>query len=405
VAEWKKDYANYIIPLAVKNLNKPLQKFSPSGSWFEGIMYIKSSLDMLTYGLASMRSSLNNYDFGISSYKGLNAAGDFYVSCYNDNNKPFGFSDIFDNYNRINAANIFYLGSLYNNDDLLNNEKNFIRNRTADVFHVIWYKRTNTSAVVHKNKYFNGDPEIVIFNEKKYGDNSIFMGVKGGKNGASHGHLDLGNFEFEALGVKWAKDLGLDSYTLPNLFDNKVGGKRWDYYRNSSFSHNVPIINNRNQSVTASASFTRNSLFSSDPYCQIDLTNAYPESVSNLKRGIKLIDNNRSIIIQDEFVFKSNLDSYWGMTTAASISLIDGKTALLRLNGKELYAKILSDNAQFSIGSAHQSAPQNPNTGYSRLIAKKTNSSSLNYTLVIQLSPVWNGYRTADTKIVPLNQW
>jgi len=63
----------------------------------------------------------------------------------------------------------------------------------------------------------------------------------------NHGQLDLGNFELDALGERWARDLGSDDYNLDGYFDRKPGGKRWNYYRNISQSHNVPLIGGEGQ--------------------------------------------------------------------------------------------------------------------------------------------------------------
>ena len=36
---------------------------------------------------------------------------------------------------------------------------------------------------------------------------------------------NLGNFELDALGVRWVRDLGADNYNLPGYWDKKRGGK------------------------------------------------------------------------------------------------------------------------------------------------------------------------------------
>jgi hypothetical protein len=361
---------------------------------------------MYSYCLSSLSSSLNNI-FNLDFSNGINKAGYFYLSLEGYSKYMLCYADIAEKAVRPYAPCLFYLGTLFNKDDLILNEQKFIESKTATVFHVIWYKPISGSQFRTTNEYFGGTVPIVVFNDDKYGNNSIYIGAKGGLNGSSgHNHLDLGNFELDALGIRWVRDLGMDNYSIPCYFCGGAGGQRWNYYRVSSLSHNVPIINDENQDIQGSATFKSYSLRKDLPYCIIDLSDPYKKYVDQLNRGIKLIDANRSIIIQDEYSLITDQECYWGMTTDATIVIVDTKTAKLMLNGKELYAKIISPaNGAFSVISAYQAPPQNPNTGVSRLIAKKPKDGVLNFSITVQLSPVWNGYYSPGTTLVPLSQW
>ena len=76
---------------------------------------------------------------------------------------------------------------------------------------------------------------------------ALFVGVKAGYNQVNHGHLDLGNFELDALGERWARDIGSDDYNLPGYWSGGRGGKRWSYYRLGSESHNVCMLGGAQQ--------------------------------------------------------------------------------------------------------------------------------------------------------------
>ena len=69
--------------------------------------------------------------------------------------------------------------------------------------------------------------------------NAVSVDFKAGDNKANHSHLDLGSFIVDALGVRWACDLGADDYNMPGYF----GGKRWTYYRLRAEGHNTLVIN------------------------------------------------------------------------------------------------------------------------------------------------------------------
>src|ERR1019366_3455224 len=75
--------------------------------------------------------------------------------------------------------------------------------------------------------------------------NETMICFKGGEMGASHGDLDAGDFVLEALGQRWAYDLGSDDYALPGYFDTNLAHttNRWSYYRMRAEGQNTIVIN------------------------------------------------------------------------------------------------------------------------------------------------------------------
>ena len=43
-------------------------------------------------------------------------------------------------------------------------------------------------------------------------EEGFYVGIKGGTASANHAHMDAGSFVFEAQGVRWAQDLGMQEY-------------------------------------------------------------------------------------------------------------------------------------------------------------------------------------------------
>jgi hypothetical protein len=404
IAEWHREYADVLIPYALKSFPIAFGEYSPSGACFEGPLYEKFALDFYSYCLSCMQSSLNNM-LKLNEYPGLNKSGEFFISCCGHSAYLLCFSDILEKAKRPVNPSLFFLGNIFNKNNLVSNEMEFLKSKPANVFHVIWYKQGNPYGVAG-NQYFAGETSLVCFDDQKYGNNSFYVGVKAGVNNKPHSHLDLGNFEFDALGERWARDLGFDDYSLTDYFSYGVGAQRWKYYRCGSLSHNVPVINGSNQYELASTSFSRSSIRTDLPYCIIDLSDAYRTYATTVNRGIKLIDANRSLVIQDEYVLKTDQECYWGITTDAAITISDSKNAKLTLNGKEVYATIISPaNATFSTVSAYQAPPQNANTGANRLIAKKPKDGTLTFTIMVQLSPKWDTYYSNSSQLIPLSQW
>ena len=74
--------------------------------------------------------------------------------------------------------------------------------------------------------------------------NTTYVAAKGGRADAHHGHLDLGTFVLDALGQRWAVQLGADNYDLPGYFDED---HRWSYYRCRTEGQNTLTVNSGNQ--------------------------------------------------------------------------------------------------------------------------------------------------------------
>jgi len=102
-----------------------------------------------------------------------------------------------------------------------------------------------------------------------------FVGIKEGLADDSHSHMDIGSFIFESRGVRWAVDLGRESYPharangIPNaeLFGTKQTSNRWTIFRCGRGSHiccystalrNRSIVKRKShQLITALASIFR----------------------------------------------------------------------------------------------------------------------------------------------------
>ena len=217
--------------------------------------------------------------------------------------------------------------------------------------------------------YFRGNVEVVVFRSAWNDPGALFVGAKAGYNQVNHGHLDLGNFELDALGVRWAVDLGADEYNMPGYWSGGKGGKRWEYYRLNSFSHNVPLLNNQNQNELAKSKFlkTKNG---PDAFVVIDLTEAYNENSQRMHRGIQMVDGRRAVLVQDEFEIEKPTDIAWGMTTRADVTVRQGgRVAELSQEGQKLLAIVLSPaGGEFAIESAHREPPEEANDGVTRLV-------------------------------------
>ncbi len=220
--------------------------------------------------------------------------------------------------------------------------------------------------------------------------NALFVGVKAGYNQVNHGHLDLGNFELDALGVRWARDLGSDDYNLPGYFDKKKGGKRWNYYRNISESHSVPLIDGKRQDETGKASVIGFDSNDAEARVSIDLTDAYRDRAKQVTRDVALTGLRKAVAVRDRYELTSHHDIVWVMTTDADIAILPDGAAALSLDGKKLIARVIEPKGvAFVMESAERPGPEKPNKGVRRLLLR-VNDATGNTNISVMLAPVWD---------------
>jgi len=195
--------------------------------------------------------------------------------------------------------------------------------------------------------------------------NAWYIGFKGGNNGASHAHLDLGSFVMDALGQRWAVDLGPDTYGLPGYFAHQ----RWNYYRTQTRSHNTIAVDDGNQDIGGTAKLLLAGRDGPDERTVMDLNLAYKEKLQSWKRGIAILDGKR-VLVQDELAPAKPERLVWHFQTAASVAIApDGRSATLELGGKILQATIASPaGARFSILPEKITPQETPNPGITDLV-------------------------------------
>ncbi len=285
---------------------------------------------------------------------------------------------------------MFWLARKYGDAAVADAEHALLEDRSAQAEHVVWYvPPSGKEAPRDLDRHFRSPVDIVVMRSAWDDPNALFVGVKGGYNQVNHGHLDLGNFELDALGVRWARDLGADDYNLPRYWDKAKGGVRWQYYRMRSASHNVPMLDGKDQDEEAAAKVTSFESRPDEARVTIDLTSAYPEFASSALREVALVSARREVEIRDRFELSAPCDVLWGMTTDAVIEIRDSGDAVLTQDGKRLFARILSpEGAVFSEESAEQAPPERENKGVRRLVLR-TSAPAGPLEVTVRLVPDW----------------
>ena len=303
---------------------------------------------------------------------------------------------------------MFYLASRYNEPALAAEELAFLSNNKGEVQHLVWYPPASMIGgerlEIPLDAFFNGTVET-LYMRGGHDPDDVFVPFKAGFNQVNHAHLDLGNFEFDALDVRWARDLGSDNYSLPGYWESGAKGRRWSYFRMGSFSHNILTFGGTQQKQTAKSKFARHSIGTNEPFGIVEVTGAYPQITGSLLRGVKLLGGRTAMLVQDEFDLLKSTEIAWGMTTDAKV-LLQGSTARLSQDGQEMVATIIEPSgAKFTVEAAPNHPKAQSNKGVSRLMIR-VNGREGAHRFVVQLSPVWpKGGALSPVSSKPLSRW
>ena len=407
IAESDPQYAQQIVPAAVQSLPRALKSYGPDGAWGEGPGYWSYATHYTAYGLTALQTALGK-DFGLSQIEGLSESGNFPIYTAGPTGYYLNLADVGERSSRGPMPCMFWLARTFGNSLYAESEHAEIAKHSASPQHIVWYVPAPQNAFDSRelDRYFRGPVEVALARSAWDDPEALWVGLKAGYNQVNHGHLDLGNFELDALGVRWARDLGSDDYNMDGYWDSKRCGKRWSYYRLNSQSHNVPLLNGENQDPMAKSIFINLDSQESSAFAILDLTSAYEKYAKKVTRGVAMLEGRKAVLVQDEFEIEKPCEVTWAMTTDADISVEKEGTAKLTLKGKTLVARVLSPaGATFGVESAEQKPPQKTNKGVRRLIVRLPNAKD-SVRVAVLLSPVWkDGKDVSSTELKPLAQW
>ena len=245
--------------------------------------------------------------------------------------------------------------------------------KKPSVYHLIyglkWFLSLPKPKYPALDAYFKGDQVDVMALRTSWTDpNAVYLGIKVGQNNAPHGNLDAGTFVLDALGERWAFDMGLDYYGLPGYFNFGPEGKRWEYYVNRAEGHNIFVFSTDHGSDQNPLAKTNITMFKKNKKMArvvINLTQVYAPKATDASRGIVLYRNKiNQILIQDEINPSIETNLYWFMHISANTKIENnGKSVILKSGNVYMTALLLSPtNTNFSIMEATPlpTSPNNP---------------------------------------------
>lgn len=191
-----------------------------------------------------------------------------------------------------------------------------------------------------------------LFHNEYHTQDSVYVSMHSGNNASLHGNIDAGTFLIDALGVRWAKELGHDSYSQTNYFQPKY---RYQFYKLTTQGNNVLALNpttDVGQVWNAVVNFSQFETSGRGGFAVVDMKNAYGSYVNSAQRGIKLDTDRSQVVVQDEVDLRGKNDVYWFMHTDTDATVVNnGKGVILKSNGKTCYLVLQCNNssAKFTV--------------------------------------------------------
>jgi hypothetical protein len=380
--------AGTLLAQALSSLPRAIASYAPGGAWIEGPSYWQYATLYLVSTLGSLTSALGT-DFGLGESRGLSATGRFRIYASGPTGLFFNFADA--TARTGDEPCLLWLARRYDDPALAVAARDGAT-LGASARDLLWYDSRGSGsdlAALPLDVQYEG-AELAFFRSAWNDKDALYVGFKGGNNAANHAHLDLGTFVLDALGQRWAVDLGPDDYNLPGYF----GAERWTYERLKTSGQNTLMLDGANQDPKAAAPLTAFRTGPDGGFTIADLTAGYaPGGATRVQRGISLQDGRTRVLIQDEVETSRPADLTWTMHTQATIEVTDSR-ALLTQGGATLEARILAPaDATFAVEDLVISPPQQSAPGVRRLLVRLPGVTSAR--IAVLLTPRGRGAPTS----------
>ena len=393
VADEEPAAAAEVLVSGLKAVRGAMGHFDIDGGWDEGPGYWGYTLMYTSFYLGALQSALGTMA-DLEKSPGLSEAGMFRIYFSGPLGRTFNFADAGDGAGR--APSMFWLARTFDRPVYAYHQLQAMR---GDAFDLLWAPDRAVSpkeAGLPLAKHFRG-VGVVFFRSDWESRDALWVGFKGGDNRANHSHLDLGSFVLDALGQRWALDLGPDDYNLPGYF----GGQRWTYYRLNTQSHNTLLLDGQDQDPKAKAPIVAFVGREDGGHAIADLSAAYPKAKSVL-RGLAMLGP-ADVLVQDEVVAAEPVEVVWGMLTQAEVK-VDGARATLEQGGKRLHLSVLApEGAVVEVTGASPPPPQKQQPDVHRIVVRlpgKVGAAQV----AVRLSTA-DPAQAAAVTVRPLRQW
>ena len=200
---------------------------------------------------------------------------------------------------------------------------------------------------------------LYIYRSGWESEDDTYLGIKAGLISSNHSHCDVGSFVFDADGVTWADDLGLQPYLSleskgVDLWNRWQNSSRYDVFRIGPFSHNIITVNGHRPDVYQYIDFTRTWCENAQKGAEMNLKMLYWEDLKDYRRTVILLgEDDAELLVKDELRAGDHPAIVrWNLCTTAQAEILDDTCIRLFADGHERLLRLEGCNGKAAIWSA-----------------------------------------------------
>ena len=355
VAETEPDLARRTIERAVEKVRIPMRHYAPDGAYPEGYAYWEYGTSFNVLLISAMENAFGT-DFGLCDAPGFLESGKFMLHMVTPQLRSFCYSDCSTDAGLLPALFWFYRKTgdasiLCNQGWLLqaDSRKNHLQDRLLPLLFVWGQGASLDKPTVPETLYWKGggDNPVFLMRSGWNDPDALYVGVKMGTPGASHAHMDVGSFIFEADGVRWAIDMGGEDYDRlekrgVDLWNGAQGSQRWEVFRYNNKAHNTLTFNDKPQSIKGKVQIKDWRDSTRLRYVAMDLTPVYEGQVRYAERAVAMVDDSYAVIEDRVEPGLYYTRMRWTLVTEATPRSLSDSVLLLERGGKRCYVRIAS---------------------------------------------------------------
>lgn len=381
VYEREPELAKLVIKKALEGNPNAQSCYGPNGVYPEGYGYWEYGTSFEVVLIEALRTALGS-SFDLEKAPGFLESARFMNYMVTPTGRTFNFSDCGNTENIINP--LLYWFALESGDTslvwldrktIMEQERVRGIGRLAPLT-MLFAARCDLSSVkpIEGNFWYGKGEQPLFIYRKGFGDSSdSYLAAKGGSPSNSHAHMDCGTFIHEWGGVRWATDLGMQSYYSLEKLGINLWGKsqtsgRWNVFRLNNHSHNTITVNEQLHQCTGKCDMIKVINKGNKYGGKFDLSQMF----LNLESAYRTIyiDKNDKVTCIDE-VKTADIDCKvrWNMITHAEVEIVDDNNIRLTKDGKKVLLRVVSpSNAKaYTLSTAPKTSYDCENKGTRRV--------------------------------------
>ena len=342
------EYAQQILDCGMTNILSGMSLYAPMGDWEEGLTYWALASKFLGYLIETLDTACGT-DYRYSEAEGIEESFDS-VLAMTGTAGVFNYHEATENLS--NRYELYWFAHKYGNPNMYAYLNGIMTSCNAEM--LLWNDNAYSDTNIEYPVDYYGEKTAIVTMRSSSEPDATYAAFHSGSNSVSHSQFDIGQFIIDSQGKRFVKDLGKEDYSI----------SKWLAYRNRAEGHNTLVINPNggdDQFRAAECEITEYG-FGSTSYAISDITKAYIDYADSIRRGVKLTDNRKVVVVRDEIKLKQSSELYWFAHTDANVTVsADKKSAVLEIDGKYMIARILEgEDAEFEVMSAAP-LPSSPN--------------------------------------------